>query len=167
MRNDNVIFSAVQLFVVLFCLSLGGFCLMIAYSPAVRLFFENVMIHQYMIFSRIGFGIVCFGLILLIFFLTLNRKKYLTFKMHGSKTLIDGAIIRDYLKCYWKEVFPQHEIMYELVLHLPQKIEIIVELPNSFQENREMFLRRIENELSVLLSRKLGYDEEFLLTVRA
>lgn len=165
MRTGNLLFSAVHLFVVLFILGIGLFFLLLPSSVAFRLALESLLISDTPIFARIGVTITFFGILLLVGFYVLNRKKYLTLKMNGSKILIDEAVIRDYLSHYWKEVFPYHEIFSEVVLHFPQKIEIIAQLPAMSGEEREHLLLRMQNELSVLLARKLGYEKEFFLTI--
>lgn len=85
--------------------------------------------------------------------------------MQGSKTLIEEAVIRDYLTNYWKEVFPFHLVEFDLAFHFPQKLEIIAKLPEMPEEEKEKLFSRIQNELGVLLARKLGYEKEFFLTI--
>lgn len=165
MRTGNLLFSAVHLFVVLFILGVGVFFLLLPGSVAFRLALEQILVNEAAMLAKIGLVITFFGVLLLVGFYVLNRKKYITLRMNGSKTLIDEAIIRDYLSQYWKEVFPHHDIYSEVVLHFPQKLEIIAQLPSMREEDKEHLLLRIQNELSVLLARKLGYEKEFFLTI--
>ncbi len=130
-----------------------------------RLALETLLMNDTPLFTHIGIGITSLGVFLLVGFYLLNKKKYLTFKMNGSRILIDEAIIQDYLKQYWKETFPHYEIHSEVVFHYPQKLEIIAQLPKMEEEEKQHLLLRMQNELSVLLARKLGYEKEFFLTI--
>lgn len=165
MRTINLLFSAVHLFVVLFILAVGIFFLLLPSSLAFRLALEQLLVNDTPMLAKIGAGITVFGITLLVFFYIFNRKNYLTLKMSGSKTLIDEAIIRDYLSQYWKEVFPHQDIYSEVVFHFPQKLEIIAQLPKMEEQEKGQLLSRVQNELSVLLARKLGYEKEFFLTL--
>lgn len=165
MRTGNLLFSAVHLFVVLFIVGVGVFFLLLPNSIAFRLTLEQLLVSDTSLFAKIGIGITCFGVLLLVGFYILNKKNYLTFKINGSRILIDEAIIQDYLKQYWREVFPHHDIYSEVVFHFPQKLEIVAQLPKMNEEEKTHLLLRMQNELSVLLARKLGYEKEFFLTI--
>ena len=167
MRTGHLLFSAVHLFMVLLIFAFGVFFLLLESSDSLRLGLEQLLVNNGRIFVKIGIVFLSVGCLLLIGLYRLNKQPYLTLKISGSKVLIDEAIIRDYLEHYWKEVFPHQEIRSEVVLHLPQKLEIIVELPAMQEEDKEPLLSRMENELSVLLARKLGYEKEFFLTIKA
>lgn len=165
MRKEHLLFSAFHLFVVLLILSIGGFCFFLAYSKALHMFMQQYFMEHPGLFMK--FGVCCFllGLALLIPFYGLYRKQYLTLKMSGSKVLIEESIIHDYVKNYWKELFPNQEVYFEIAMHRSKTIEILAKLPLVNEEDKESFLKRIQNELGVLLARKLGYEKEFFLTI--
>lgn len=167
MRTGHLLFSAVHLFMVLLILAFGVFFLVLQGSSVMRLRLEELLVGQGAFFTNIGVALLIIGGLLLFGLYQLNRQHYLTLKMSGSKVLIDEAIVRDYLRQYWKETFPHQEISSEVVMHLPQKLEIIVDLPQMKEEEKEHLLSRMENELGVLLARKLGYEKEFFLTINA
>jgi len=85
--------------------------------------------------------------------------------MKTGKIAIDEAVALEYLQNYWNEVFPKKQIATEVVFHPSGKLEVIADLPLEKLEKPEILLHRIQNELGVLLSRRLGYEKEFLLTV--
>jgi hypothetical protein len=64
---------------------------------------------------------------------------------------------------YFKTLLPNENPPLEIIFHPKQKLEILTKLPE--MGDKEILLKRIENELGVLLARKLGYKEEFILTL--
>lgn len=165
MRTSNLFFSAIHLFVVMFIIVVGVSFFLLAKLPNFRVVVANRILEDPGFFLKLGSAISLFGLLLLTGFTVLNRKRYLKLKMGCSQTLIDEAIIRDYLKNYWKEVFPKQEVQSDVVLHFPGKLEIIAQLPKMKEKEKETLLTRVQNELGVLLARKLGYEKEFFLTI--
>lgn len=82
--------------------------------------------------------------------------------MGSSKVLVEEAIIQDYIKGYWRQIFPNEPSNLEVIIHPKQTIEIVTKFPNIVSE---VILNKIQNELGVLLARKLGYEKEFVLTI--
>lgn len=165
MRTSNILFSVVHLFVVLFILAAGIFFIMLPSLLSFRVNLASLLTESPSYFIKLGIAFSAFGLLLLVGFYMLNRKKYLVLKMDCGKTLIDEAIIKDYLKNYWKEVFPGQEVQSDVILHFPQKLEIIAQFPKMDGKIKDALLIRVQNELGVILARKLGYEREFLLTI--
>jgi len=165
MRRGHVLFSAAHLFVVTVILMLGILFLCLQESSALRVAFEQLLESEGAAFARIGVTLIIVGVLLLLGLYKLNNHHYLTLKMGVSKTLIDEAVIKEYLTKYFKDIFPQEEVASDVAIHLPQKLEIIVQFPDMVEEKKIHLISRMENELGVLLARKLGYDKEFLLTI--
>ncbi|MCH9630947.1 MAG: hypothetical protein S4CHLAM37_09580 [Chlamydiia bacterium] len=165
MRTSNILFSVVHLFVVLFIIAAGIFFIMLPSLSSFRVNLASLLTEGSAFFVKLGIAFLSFGFLLLTGFYFLNRKKYLKLKMGCGKTLIDEAIIKDYLKNYWQEVFPGQEVQSDIILHFPQKLEIIAQLPKIKEEEKDTLLARVQNELGVILARKLGYEKEFFLTI--
>lgn len=83
--------------------------------------------------------------------------------MKGAKVVIEEAIIKEYVEGYWKEIFHIERPDLKVIIHPTQRLEIVTKLPKA--GDPEEVLKRIENELGVLLARKLGYEKEFTLTI--
>ncbi len=117
------------------------------------------------VFTSVGLGFVFSGLALFVGFYLINRKKYLELRLKCGKMSIDEAIVRDYVKFYWKETFPKEENLIDVVVKNPHSVQIYTVLPKLPDDEKETLLGRIQSELGVLLARKLGYEEEFTLTI--
>lgn len=164
MRFGNLLFSIVHLMISLFVLFFGALLVGLYYAEGLRAFLANLLYDKPLIFFSIGCFLVFFGVIMLIGFYFMNRRKYYQLKMETSKTSIDQSIIKEYVETYWKEVFPNYRGHIEVVIHPKQKLELITEMPARAGDD-ETLLARIQNELGVLLARKLGYEKEFILTI--
>lgn len=166
MRRGHFLFSAAHLFVVFFIISVGTLFCSIPYSPQFQFAFVRLVLHEHAFFMIVGAIFLFFGIFLLIGFYALNKKRFFQIEMDHCKTLIDESIIKEYIVDYWKESFPVLNPHLDIVIHKGQKIELITSsFPPTLEENEESLLRRIQEELSVLLARRLGYEKEFLLTI--
>lgn len=164
MRTSNVLFSAVHLIVSLFVVSVGVFLMALSYAPNFQELIHRIMSENRLFFFYMGGGVSAMGVILLIGFYCMHRKSYYTLLMTPNKVFIEENILKEYVKEYWKNIFPGAVDDLEVVVSRDQKIEIITRCPSKREEGKELF-ERIENELGVLLARKLGYDKEFTLTI--
>lgn len=81
------------------------------------------------------------------------------------KTIIEEAIVEDYVKKYFKKIFPDRDVVLESRVDWPQHLEIVVRFPEMGEKDKEHLLKRIQNELGVILARNLGYKKEFYLTL--
>lgn len=166
MRSGNVLFSAVHLTVVLFVLSMGGLLLAMPYTPKMRYALADLLSNGSVVFFYAGWLVLSIGTLLLVGFYFLNRKRYFQVKMQCSKAFIDEEIIREYVSDYWKGLFKEQHSQVEVVVHPKQRLEIISQIPRTLNnDDREEVLGRIQNELGVLLARRLGYEDEFILTL--
>lgn len=77
--------------------------------------------------------------------------------------VIHHGIIEDYVRHYFAELFPDGELDLDIGIQGDGKMEIFTHLP--LLDEKEEMIARIENELGVLLARRLGYEREVLLTL--
>lgn len=94
--------------------------------------------------------------------MNMYKGRYFKIKMGASKVLVEESIISDYIKGYWKQIFPNEPANLEVIIHPKQTIEIVTHLTVDYSP--ELF-SKIETELGLLLARKLGYTKDFLLTI--
>lgn len=87
--------------------------------------------------------------------------------MSCNKTIIEEAVIEDYVKRYFSELFPLQEVLSEIIIKGPQNLEVVAHFPDMTEKEKEDLLQRIQNELGVLLARKLGYEKDFFLTLHS
>jgi hypothetical protein len=165
MRTGNLLFSAVQLFVVVIILGLGAFLIGLAKAPHVKLLITELINSSSPLFSLLGYSMLLIGTILLFGFYAMNRGQYYKVKMKCNHAEVDVSIIQDYIEKYWKDILPEQEAYLDVILHRDQKLEIIARMSNYSFEQHKMLLEKIERDLGTLLSKNLGYNKEFLFTV--
>ena len=168
MRLENALLSLIHLISLIFFIGLGCFLLSAAASYPLRGQMEMLM--QSMLnlvepksLTVLGLIFLGYGLLLFCLLLMGYRKAFLRVSLKGSKVYIDRAIVEDYVLDYFKTLLGAKNPPLEVIFHPQQRLEILTKLPDS--EDKELLIQRIENELGVLLARKLGYKEEFILTL--
>ncbi len=167
MRTGNYLFSLVHLFVVLLMISMGLFFVFLPTSPEFRFVLARLLSESSAVFPKIGFSLVGFGVLLLFGFYILNKKSYIKYKLSCHKTVIEEAVIEEYVKKYFKEIFPKQDVVSEIVIKGPKSLEVVACFPEMQEKEKENLLQRVQNELGVLLARKLGYEKEFFLTLNS
>ncbi|MCI5052541.1 MAG: hypothetical protein MRY21_05330 [Simkaniaceae bacterium] len=163
MRPQNLLFSIVNLFVVLLIMGLGLLCIEVPHSPNVRELVLGLLTESQWVFTAFGYGLLGFGTLLLVGFFMMNRRRYYTIQMEHNRLRVDESIIKDYVRDYWKAQFQRPDDILDVRVGAKQQLEVIAHLPKV--EEQAKLLERIENELGVLLARRLGYEKDFLLTI--
>jgi len=161
MRPGQIVFSAAHIFVVFFILALGAFFISLPNAPDFRSAFFDLLSSHPSFFVGLGTSLLVLGGALLIGFYLMNRKRYFQLSLNCSKTLVDEDIIRDYVEKYWKTSFSTS--VDNVIVHGKKRLEVIASLPKDADDTS---LERVQDELGLLLARKLGYDSDFVLTIR-
>lgn len=165
MRTSNVLFSAAHFFVVFFVICLGCLFCAFPYAQQFRLSFIHFLQQEPETFQWIGGAILAFGGLLLLGFSLLNRRRFLRIQMGPAKTLVDEAIVQDYVQTYWKEKHPDDDVHVDVVVQKGETLEIIVPASKDWEGKVEEHLEAVQNDLGDRLSRRLGYYREFYLTL--
>ena len=168
MRIESALLSLIHLFSLIFFIGTGCMALSAAVSSPLRGQVEGLIrwaegLLEPKTLAIIGVLFLSYGVILFVLLLLGYRKSFLRVSLKGPKVLIDRSIIQEYVSNYFKTLLPNETPPLEIIFHPKQKLEILTKLPES--TDKEVLLKRIENELGVLLARKLGYKEEFILTL--
>lgn len=165
MRSGNLLFSAVQFVFAVLVILLGGLFIGLEYAPHLRFsvadFFSRSTAH----FSLIGYLILSCGFLLLIGFYSMHRGTYYRVNMGQKETWIDPAVIRSYVKEYWRKIFPDYDLSVQIGMSKEQKIEMYVELPPISEEKQLAALELAEKDLAEIFKKQLRYDKGFLLSV--
>ncbi len=166
MRPGNLLFSAVQLFVVAAILSAGLFFLGIVHVPHFPLLLMRVLSNSAAFFSLAGYGLIFLGLLLLIGFFVMHRGRYYQVRMRAGDAQMDLTLLHNYIEKFWQMSFfsPESEVK-EVIVYANRKIEIVAKLPELRLPEQKETLVRIEKELGAFLAHKLGYPHSFLLTI--
>jgi hypothetical protein len=163
----NPLLSTVQFLFVVAILLLGGFLMVLPSAPAIRFRLAQTLTDNS--FTLFAWGLLVFtlGFLLLASFYVIDRKQFLQVKMGGVErhTIIEEGLIKDYIENYWSALFPNSPTKCLVIVHPDQKLELIVNLPTMSDQECQAVLKRIEKEVSHLLAHKLGYLNDFILTL--
>ena len=165
MKAGNLLFSAVQFVFAVLVLLLGGFFIGLEHASHLRYSIARFFLETALSFSLIGYLILGCGTLLLIGFYTMHRGTYYRVKMGGGDLLVDATVIRSYLDEYWKRAFPDQELSVDVGVMSGQRLEMFVELPLLAPDEQTSALKKAESELSRILQKKIGYEQEFILSV--
>ncbi|HEY2811442.1 MAG TPA: hypothetical protein VGJ00_08660 [Rhabdochlamydiaceae bacterium] len=165
MRSSQLLFSAVQFIFTLLVLLVGGFFIGLHYAPHLRFAVAQFFIAHAESFIAIGMSVMGCGAFLLIGFYAMNRGSYLHFHIPAKNSEVEAAVIRGYIKKYWKGQFPENDLLADVHMRTGKKLEIALEMPPLKESDCVTLLKKVEKELSQLLVQSLGYQKDFLLTV--
>ncbi|MCB1110940.1 MAG: hypothetical protein KDK64_08155 [Chlamydiia bacterium] len=161
MRTGHLLFSGVHFFMISLLLGMGVLFLVLPYAPLFRMqliaFIENPAgMCQWIGGIVLGIGMILFAAAFL-----LSRKQYVRIEMNGTSFDVDEKVIRRCTLSYFRERFPEFEPLSDVVVKGKSTIEVFTSLPAPQEEE---FFEEVEEELSALLARRLGYQKPFTVT---
>jgi len=167
MRAGNNIFSAVQFLFVAAVIAAGFFFVAFPWAPHVRFKLAFLLTDRPDLFFSIGAMLLTIGLMLLVGFYTMYRKRFFQLSMRAPQriTFVEMIVLRSSVERYCREAFSTQMQLTDLFLHKDQKIEMVVQMPDLNGAERKAILERAEKELGRMLKRQMGYQRDFLLTV--
>lgn len=155
MRDGKLLFSAVQFLMIAALFALGAAFFALHYSSIVRQQIAEWVMDPQMKFLLFGSLTCSVALLLTICFWAMQRASYVRIKMHDFS--IQEPLIRKVIAKFWKEEFPEDVAPTEVYL-ANENIEIIV-------EDQAQDLEQIEKKISKLLSKQLGYEKKFFVSL--
>jgi hypothetical protein len=164
-KTGHLLFSAAQFIFASLVILLGGLFIGLEYAPHLRLAIAAFFLESTLSFFLVGSLILGCGILLMTGFYLMNRGIFYTVKMGKRKMSIDAVVIQTYVSHYWKQTFPEHELSVEVGLSRGNHIEMFVEFPQLPIEKQQIVLEKANRDLSQILSRRLGIDREFSLSV--
>jgi len=164
MRSGQLFFSAAEFLLIIALFFLGAIFFGLHYLPAARIELSEWILQSSDLFFLIGCAIGGTALLLTLCFWVIHRQKFFRVEMKGDPFFLDEALVKGLVQQFWKEEFPEEKKGIE-VYFARKKIEVIASCPKS--EDLEVCLEEVEVRLSDLLQKKLGYRDEFFLTLTA
>ncbi len=155
MREGKLLFSAVQFLIIAVLFSGGAAFFGLHYLPHVRAELADWISNTEMSFLLFGWLLSGVALLLTICFWAMQHSSYIRIKMRDFS--VSEPVIRETIARYWEEEFPEGKSPTEIYL-AKQNIEIII-------DDQGQNLAEIEKKLTKLLSKQLGYDKSFFLTL--
>lgn len=159
---NHLFYSFINILNAFFFMLIGIVGILIPWSIHVRTLLTRFIFEDYLAISLFGFVFFIIGVAMLInLLLNMKRRHYKIHSLKGTLT-IDEAVIQEYLKTYWKQLFPDRDIPCHLQLKQNQ-IHIAVELPYLPLQKQKALLEGIRKDLTDIFAKILGYREEFFL----
>ncbi len=162
MSVRQALLSILQLFVLFVFFSIGLFFLAIPKLPQFQTYLEHLLLQNREACFQLGLAFCLAGSILLIGFYSLNRGRYLSFRMGKNRTEIEVSLVYQTLEEFLKSRF-SNEIQLVDVELIRSKIQIQISSKNSLQKES---LLRIEKEIAPFLRQRFGYKQLFDLIVK-
>jgi hypothetical protein len=118
--------------------------------------------------SMIQFSGICIavlGIILLIssFFVTRREHHLVIFEKKGPVEISED-ILQQYVNSYFSTLFPHAPFNVEAAIK-KGKIHLVLDLPETDIDSQKILLESIESDLGKIFHQKLGYKEDFHLSV--
>lgn len=163
MRKENLLFSAVQFFLVLTVACMGIFFIALPFAPQVRFTCASFIAERDDLFMPLGGLLLGIAIILGVGFYFMQRKAYFQVRMSPA-IHVEKALLRTLLDVYWKERYPEEKLKTDVVLHRDERIELIAELPALKSADSEKLLADVQLEVGKLMLQQLGYKRDFIFT---
>ncbi|HEX2579358.1 MAG TPA: hypothetical protein VHK67_03030 [Rhabdochlamydiaceae bacterium] len=163
MRKENLLFSAVQFFLVLVLACTGLFFIALPWAPHVRFTCAAFLAQRDDLFMPLGGLILGVATILGVGFYFMQRKAYFQVRMSPA-VHVERALLKTLLAAYWKERYPEEKLKTDVVLHRDQRLEFIAELPHLKFADPEKLVSEVQLEVGKLMLHQFGYKRDFIFT---
>ena len=164
MRSAHLLMSAVHFLFAVGVLFFSVFFLLVAHDPLLRSsFFQFFQQENRFVTVGVSGLVVSFSLFTGLYWI--HRRHFYQVKMDHHRMEIDSALIKKYVQSFWEEYLPHSAIESDVVIHSEGELEIVACLKNGSSDPIYSNLQQIEKQLGAVLSKKVGYKKEFLLTV--
>ncbi len=143
--------------------TIGLFGLIWPFIPGFRSVFLSWLSSGTWTIPLLGFGLLLLGSILIMFVWVSTRRRYYHVRMGDRTVQVDETLIEGYLQEYWERLFPGKHVANRVKIRR-EKIYVTCDLPHVPFEQQPEILRRIDSDLSEILSSILDYRKSFWLT---
>jgi hypothetical protein len=123
-------------------------------NAIIRFITENTLI-----LSLFGLGFALSGVSIFIYTVISTKHRYTFIKTGNRSILIDENLIEQYLKKYWRELFPQKEVPFQLVIR-KKFVQVAADLPAMSENEQKAILEKINQDFSHIFEHLLGYPHE-------
>ena len=160
---QNLLHSLVKLVVALFFVLIGTIGLFIPWSVVLRTNLVQFLLEDSLAISLFGFTFIVLGIFVIANIIINSRIKRYVMKGEGGLTEIDESVIHEYIVTYLKQQFPSRDIPVQINIKNNQ-IYFFIEFPTHPRDEQQKLLEKVKDDLSKLLSSKLGYRNDFRLS---
>lgn len=162
MRTKNFFFTVFSLLLACFFLLLGSLSLVLPWNEKIHAHFLSFL-NNGLALSAVGFTLIIVGAILMAT-LFISHRKYYYIRVGSRAVAVNGEVIKKSLSVYWKKRFGVNQVVSEVEIR-PDRLHITAHLPPLPFEDQRDLVKKIEQELTALLTDILGYSRPLFLTV--
>lgn len=165
MRSSFYYHFTITIIFSLLLIAVGAFLLVLPNAPDFQ---QNIVTFLEANLGLVQFSGVCIavlGIILLIssFFVTRRDHHLVVYEKKGFVEISED-VLQQYVNSYFSALFPQSSVNVETTLK-KGKIHMVLDLPEVEKEAQKLLLETLENDLTKLFEDKLGYKDDFYLSV--
>lgn len=149
--------------IALFFIILGVLAVMVQASSDIRSEIISFILEDNMFISLFGAASILIGIALVFYLMTSFKKRYFKIKSkNNSAYYLDESLFQDYMKSYWKQLFPKNDIPSHIVLK-KNKVFITADLPYVPEAQQKALLTRIDRDLKDIFTRLLGFHQNYII----
>lgn len=159
----NFLYSVISLIIALFFILLGIIGVILPWSSSVQSLAISLILEHGLLIFLFGLSLLAIGIATTVNIILSSKRRYYHLKVNSQTVSVDTAVIHNYLHKYFKELYPEIDVPYQLKMK-KNKLHITVDLPYSAQSEQEAILERIQTELRELFQHFLDYRQPFFLS---
>jgi hypothetical protein len=165
MRSSFYFHITITILFSLLLIAFGIFFVILPSAPEFKHHIIAFLESNSALIQFLGLLIAIIGLILLISSFFVNRRDhYLVVYENKGCIVIDEDILEQYVSSYFATLFPDSRYHVESKIK-DSKIHLVADLQGVAKESQKILLETIENDLNRLFSDKLGYKNDFYLSI--
>lgn len=158
-------YSLITFVVALFFVIFGLLSFMVQASQSIRSEVVLFMLEDTIFLFLFGTVSLLIGIAIVFYLIAGFKKRYVKIKSQNNHAFyLDESVFQDYLKSYWKQLFPKNDIANHIVLK-KNKVLISSDLPYVPSSQQKALLIRIDRDLKDLFTRLLGYQQNYVITL--
>jgi hypothetical protein len=158
-------YSLIAFIIALFFIMLGILGLLVQISDSIRSDVIGFIIEDTLILSLFGIACILIGCAIVFYLLTGFKKRYFKIRSKDNNAFyLDESLFQDYMKNYWKQLFPKQDVPNQVVLK-KNKVLITADLPYVPEAQQKTLLSRIDRDLKEMFTRLLGYRQEYVISI--
>lgn len=154
----------VNFVVALFFVMLGLVCLSLPWSSRVKNALITFISESSLMLGIIGFLLLLTGLAIIFYLIFSRSQRTYHVRKENYKFDIDKNVIDTYVKIYFEERFPNEEVSHQISIK-KNRLMLAADLPFLPKPEQKPFTEQIYEELSELLTEKIGTDKELYLSI--
>lgn len=156
-------YSLTNFILALFFLVFGIACILMAWFPGLRIELLRFLEEGSWLVFFAGVAFILIGAAILFNLFIHSRRKTYIVRSGKNAIEVDQTLIEETLDMYWKQLFPQYSIPSQVKIKNNQ-VYITADFPLIAEDDQSSFVKSIEESISSIFSRTLGYRNDFFLS---